>query len=203
MAITMSGEATESTEAAPMVAANIDASLVRKLGETQGTYREEEVEESDGGSELSELESSVAGGMEVDQKTGRPNFPRAATRADRRVESTQEFFRRGNRSGLGNGSRDDDNVCATPQLVAMAETLDPRNCVGGGDKKFWWRGNVNSRNPRDGDNGGFATPGRQPMRGALARSLLAAISSSPQQVGTAATLNIAKGAGTGIGGAEE
>jgi len=45
----------------------------------------------------------------------------------------------------------------------------------------------------------FDTPGKAPMRGALARSLSAAATSSPQQVGTAETLNLAKSAGGGGG----
>jgi len=101
--------------------------------------------EDDTGSELSELESSVVGGMEVDEKTRRPNFPRATTGADRRVESSQEFFRRGAQLSVG-----DIDI--------------------------------------------FDTPGKTPMRGALAHSLSAA-TSSPQQVGTAETMYSAKGSG--------
>jgi len=122
-----------------------EGSLLQEYVGDRGDHRGEEMEE-DSGSELSELEGSVVVGMEVDVRTGRPKFTRAATGAGRRVESTQEFFRRGN--ALSNSSRDEDNI--------------------------------------------FATPAKQAIRGALARSLLAAASSSPQQVRTALTPNSAK-----------
>jgi len=146
----MSGEATPPDEAALLVAAEVgqsDSSLLRELvGDRE--CREEEMEDTS--SELSDLESVAEN--EVEKKdSGRPKIFRAATGADRRVESTQEFFRRGNRIGHSNGSRDDDSF--------------------------------------------FATPGKQSMRGALARSLSAAATSSPRQVGTAETLYSAKGSG--------
>jgi len=148
----MSGGAGPSSDAALVVTAELDYSesaLVRELVGDQEALREVEMGE-DSGSELSELESSVvgAGEMEVDARTGRPNFTRAATGAGRRVESTQEFFRRGGRKGHSNGADDDDAF--------------------------------------------FTTPGKQAMRGALARSLSAVAASSPQQVGAAETLNLAK-----------
>jgi len=157
----MSGGAAQPSEAAPMVTASAgpsEGSLLRELVGERGDYRGEEMEE-DSGSELSKLESSVEGGMEADAKTGRPKFTRAATGAGRRVESTQDFFRRGN--GLSGSSHDEVNI--------------------------------------------FATPGKQAMRGALARSLSAAASSSPQQAGTALTPNSAKefsGGGEMEGGRE-
>ena len=112
-----------------------------------GSFREENME--DDSSELSDLESVTEKEVEVEKEgNGRPNFVRAATGADRRVESNQDFFRRGNRNGHGNGACDDDEF--------------------------------------------FATPGKQAMRGALARSLSAAASSSPHQVGMALTPDSAK-----------
>jgi len=45
----------------------------------------------------------------------------------------------------------------------------------------------------------FATPGKQTMRGALAHLLSAVALSSPQQVGTALTLNSAEGSSEGVG----
>jgi len=73
----MSAGVAESTDPAPVVAAGINTSLLRELVGDQGTYREEEMGE-DSGSELSELESSVVGGIEVEEETGRPKFRRAA-----------------------------------------------------------------------------------------------------------------------------
>jgi len=127
-----------------VVAADIDTHLLRELVGDLGMFRGEEMEDNTG-SELSELESSVVGGMEVGEKTGQPNFLRAATGADRWVKSNQEFFRHGARLSAGG---------------------------------------INI----------FDTPGKTPMRGALAHSLSAA-TSSPQQVGTAETMYSAKGSG--------
>ena len=127
-------EATESTAAAPVVPADIDIHLLRELVGDQGTFREKEMED-DTGSELSKLESSMVEGMEVDAVTGRPNFARAATGADRRVESTQEFFRRSNCNGQGSGLRDDDGAIMTPQRVGTT----PQESAGRSDKKFWRR----------------------------------------------------------------
>jgi len=64
----MRGDTGESTEAAPVVAANIDQSesaLLRELVEDSGSYREVEME--DASSELSELASSAE---EEEEKKG-------------------------------------------------------------------------------------------------------------------------------------
>ena len=114
--------------------------------------------EDDTGSKLSELESSVVGGMEVDKATEewegqarrRLNYKCAAPVAGQQQQSTQEFFRRGAQLSMG-----ELNI--------------------------------------------FDTPGKTPMRGALARSLSAVATSSPQQVGTAETLSATKGFGEGGG----
>jgi hypothetical protein len=94
---------------------------LRELVGNIGSYREEAME--DASSELSELESVAEEELEK-KKSGRPNFVRAATGADRRVESTQDFFRRGNRNGHGNGvSNNDENFFATPDKTAMRGAL--------------------------------------------------------------------------------
>ena len=141
-------------EAAPMVTANAGQDESALLRELVGD-REEEMRDASSG--LSDLES--AGEEEVEKEgkcngTGRPNFVRAATGAGKRVESTQQFFRRANKNRNDLRSDDDDM---------------------------------------------FATPSSQTMRGALSRTLSAAATSSPQQVGTALTLNFAKNAREGEG----
>jgi len=111
----MTGGAGESTEAAPVVAASIDQSesaLLRELVGESGSYREAEIEGAS--SELSELES---GAEEEEEKKGsrRPNFVRAATGADRRVESSQDFFRHGNKNrSEPSGMETDNDYFATP-----------------------------------------------------------------------------------------
>ena len=63
-------------------------------------------------------------------------------------------------------------------------------------QEFFRRGNGNaSRN----DDDFFATPGKQTMRGARARSLSAVAPRSPQQVGTALTQNSAESSSEGVG----
>jgi len=64
-------------------------------------------------------------------------------------------------------------------------------------QEFFRRGNGCDNGMRDDDNF-FATTGKQSMRGALARSLSAA-ASSPQQVGSALTLNSGEGSSKGVG----
>ena len=100
------------------------------------------------------------GGRGEEKGKRAPQLRQGRGRGSSRVESTQDFFRRGNRNGHGD---DDDS--------------------------------------RDDDT--FSTPGKQIIRGALARSLAAACSSR-QEVGMAKTLNSAKsfqqGGGIGRGG---
>jgi len=106
------------------VAAELDHSespLPRELLGDQEALREVEMGQ-DSGSELSELESCVVGAMEVEEKTGRPRFGRAAPGA-RQQQSTRGFFRRGNRNGHGNGARDVDDIFATPGKQAMGGAL--------------------------------------------------------------------------------
>ena len=69
----MTGGAGESTEAAPVVAANIDQSESALLRERVGdkeVLREVEMGD-DSGNELTELESSVGGTMEAGGESGR------------------------------------------------------------------------------------------------------------------------------------
>jgi len=76
----MSGEATLSNEAAPVVATDIDTSLARGLVGDLGSYREEEMEDagSEASSDLSEVESEESVGKQWEGKdNGRPNFKRA------------------------------------------------------------------------------------------------------------------------------
>ena len=63
-------------------------------------------------------------------------------------------------------------------------------------QEFFQQGNGNASHN---DDDIFATPGRQTMMGALARLLSAVAPSSPQQVGTALTLNSAEGSSKGVG----
>jgi len=109
--VTMSVGATEPTETAPVVAAEAGQSESSPLRELVG---DQEVEMGDGsGRKLSELESSVVGGMEMEEELGRPKFRRAVPGAGQQ-QSTQNFFQRGNYHRLGNGSRDNDDIFATP-----------------------------------------------------------------------------------------
>jgi len=85
----MTGVAGESTEAAPVVAASIDqseSSLLRELVGDEEALQEVEMGD-DSGSELTELESSLGGEMEEEEREGknrgRPNFRRAAPGAQR------------------------------------------------------------------------------------------------------------------------
>ena len=104
----MTGGAGESTEAAPVVAANIDQSESALLRERVGdkeVLREVEMGD-DSGSELTELESSVGGTMEAGggewegKGRGRPNFRRAAPGAGQQ-QSIQDFFRHGAQLSMG------------------------------------------------------------------------------------------------------
>jgi len=73
-------------------------------------------------SEPSDLESVAEN--EVEKKdSGYPNFVRAATGADRRMESTQEFFWGGNHTGHSNSSYNDDSFFMTPGKRSMREAL--------------------------------------------------------------------------------
>jgi len=117
----MSGEATQSNEAAAVVAADIDISLARELVGDLGSYREEEMEDagSEASSGLSEVESEK--GMEGQwegKDNGRPNFKRAAPGAGRE-QSTQEFFRH----GKGNTVRNEEDIFATSGKQIMRGAL--------------------------------------------------------------------------------
>jgi len=89
----MSAEATGSTNSAPMVTDEVDSSPVRELVRDGKGYREVEMEdagsEGSSGAEEEEAESECEG-----KGGGRPNFKRAARGAGK-LQSTQEFFRRG------------------------------------------------------------------------------------------------------------
>ena len=122
----MSVGATASDEAAQLVAAEVDQNEKLLCRELVGDQEEEM--EDDTSSELSELESSVAGEMAVDEATeewegqarGRPNYKRAAPGAGH--QSTQEFFRRGAQLSMG-----ELNVFDTPGKMptrgALARSL--------------------------------------------------------------------------------
>jgi len=100
-----------------MVVDSIDTSLLRELVGDQGTFREKETEEIES-SDLTELESGEEEeeNEEAERKRSRrPNFVRAATGVGRRMESTQDFFRRGNKT--------DDNPFATTGKSAMRGAL--------------------------------------------------------------------------------
>jgi len=81
---------------------------------------------------------------------------------NRRVESAQEFFRRGNKNHIEHRGRKGDD-----------------------------------------DDDDFTFPGKSAVRGALARSLSAAATSSPHQVRTAEIMNSGKKSGKGRTGREE
>jgi len=118
----MSGGATASDEAAQLVAAEVDQNEKLLCRELVGDQEEEM--EDDTGSELSALESSVAGEMAVDEATEgwegqarrRPNYKRAAPSAGQ--QSTQEFFRRGARLSMG-----EVNIFDTPEKTPMRGAL--------------------------------------------------------------------------------
>jgi len=92
----MSAGATESINAALVVAADIDTSVLGDLVGDLGAFTEDEMGVHS--SRLSELECEA---VEVDEDTGRPNFKRA-THCAGKIRSTQEFFRRGIHNGLSN-----------------------------------------------------------------------------------------------------
>jgi len=114
----MCGRATESTEAAPLVAKHIDAHLLAEQVGDQGTYREEEMDDAESGaksSDLSKLESETEEEQWEGEDKGRPNYKRAAAGAGQ-LQSTQEFFRRGN-------GHDNDNFFATAGKHSMRGVL--------------------------------------------------------------------------------
>ena len=127
----MSDDARNPTDAAPMVTADAGQNESALLRELVGDQEEEMGDASSG---LPDLESGAE--EEMDKKgTGRPNFVRAATGAGRRVESTQEFFRPGNKNRTKQNGRendDNDNFFAAPRKSAMR---GPRTLpLGGGQQ---------------------------------------------------------------------